>query len=174
MQFNDENAVANTFAQFGCRGNGNAYVYAQDLIAQRGAYSAYNYGGGIIGAVISEAVNDSIRSKQQGHTLFSNEAIDVMLDVTDTGIGALAISKKKLMASWDTATVMEGTTLFYALYSDMESIKMKKVGLGGKSYMVEFRMKAGAMFRVLIPTKMKKVDYQEAGLAAIKARFGVQ
>jgi hypothetical protein len=102
--------------------------------------------------------------------LFPERYLFVMLDVTETGIGALAVKKKGLFKKWNTARVIEGSQLFYVLYSDMQSISVKKV-IGGA--MIEFTLKNGATYQIRLSPQIKGLDYQTQEYNAILAKFSV-
>ena len=84
-QFDTLQSAAATFQSMGCHGSENHYVFASDQVVQS-ASGAY-YGGGLVGYAIGNAVQAN-SSKQ---TLFPERYLFVMLDVTETGIGALAV-----------------------------------------------------------------------------------
>lgn len=172
MQFDNSTSVANTFAQFNCRGNENAYVLGQDEIASKNmSANAGGYGGGgLIGGMIAGAINEAARNKNQEQEMIPG-CMFIMLDVTEAGIGVLAIKKAGLFKKWDTASVMDNTSLFFMRYEDMEFVELKK-SMGG--YLLSFKTKTGVTFRARIMGKAKELDYHDAGLQAIIARFGLK
>lgn len=163
-QFDTLQSAAATFQSMGCHGSENHYVFASDQVVQS-ASGAY-YGGGLVGYAIGNAVQAN-SSKQ---TLFPERYLFVMLDVTETGIGALAVKKKGVFKKWNTAQVIEGSQLFYVLYSDMQSISVKKV-MGGA--MIEFTLKNGATYQIRLSPQIKSLDYQTQEYNAILAKFSV-
>lgn len=169
-QFDNVTSAANTFAQYNCRGNENAYVLAQDDVEMRAASNGGYYGGGIVGGMIAGAVSEAVRNKKQEQSMVGG-CMNIMMDVTETGIGVLGIKKAGVFKKWNTASVRENTTLFYMRYEDMEFLELKKsMGM----YILTFRTKTGVTFRARIYSKVKELDYQDAGLQAIIARFGVK
>lgn len=163
-QFDTLQSAAATFQQFGCRGSENHYLFASDQNVQN--RMSAGAGGGLVGAAISAAA----QSNSSKMFLFDQGYLYVMLDVTETGIGALAVKKAGVFKKWSTARVIDGTQLFYVLYSDMQSISVKKV-MGGS--VLEFVLKNGASYQIRLMPKIKGLDYQEAEYAAITAKFSV-
>lgn len=168
-QFGSLAAVQATFAQYNCKGNENSYVFAQDDIMTRKVSDGGYYGGGLIGGMVASAVTQAVRDKKQEQEMIPGQ-MNLVLDVTETGIGALAVKKAGIFKKWNTASVVENTQLFYILYSDMEFVELKK-SLG--AYALTFRTKTGVTFRARIFSKLKEIEYQDAGLQAIIARFGL-
>lgn len=161
-QFDTIQSAAATFQAFGCRGAENHYAFASDQVLQNQS-SAY-YGGGLVGYAISNAV----QNKSSKATVFAEQYMFMMIDVTETGIGALAVKKAGVFKKWNTAKVIEGSQLFYVLYSDMQSISAKKV-MGGT--VIEFVLKNGATYQIRLTPKLKGLDYQEQEYNAIVAKF---
>ena len=169
-QFSNLAAAQATFAQYNCKGNENSYVFAQDDVMIRRSSDAGYYGGGLIGGMVASAITQAVRDKNQEQEMIGGQ-MNLVLNVTETGIGALAVKKAGLFKKWNTATVVENTQLFYMLYSDMEFVELKK-GLG--AYILTLKTKNGITFCARIYSKLKEIDYQDAGLQAIIARFGLK
>ena len=169
-QFDNITSVTNTFAQFGCKGNENAYVLAQDAVESSQASNAGYYGGGLVGGLVANAVSDAIREKKQEQSMISG-CMFIMMDVTEAGIGVLGVKKTGLFKKWNAAVVQDNTSLFFMRYEDMDFLELKK-SMG--AYVLTFRTKTGVTFRARIFAKIKELDYHDAGLQAIIARFGLK